>query len=453
MPIRFTCEECGKALKVSDKNAGKRAACPACQAIIRVPADDEEEERPRPKKKTARTGARRRQAAPSEDDEQEEEVAAPVEAAPPVAEDEEHEEQEEDEKKPSVENRRRRSKRPRRDEDEPVEKEASEEEDSAAAEPPQEELQEEEAEAPADEETDQERDQEESASLAAEPTETDADDWDQEAAEPEEAVGPPLRRRNRRRPARRAGGFGLASVIIGALGLALCWLPFFGIPLAGFGLTLGILGMWIAARGGRRDRLTVAGATISLLAVIPGTLIALGVFSRSSKTVASAAPAADTSNGNMAVQTSPQPISLPAVPKPPAIPDAELVEFKKRMLAFVDEAAALAELAQVKPDATEFGKKVDALTETYSDIPDEPAGTEALDKARTIAHQIWSELRGCRQTLQLADRVKQLGGEDAYRQTLEKLRQWGQAQKPRLEAIRTALATADQTAEHASGGG
>lgn len=37
MPIPFTCEHCGKTLKVRDDLAGKRVKCPQCQGIVRVP--------------------------------------------------------------------------------------------------------------------------------------------------------------------------------------------------------------------------------------------------------------------------------------------------------------------------------------------------------------------------------------------------------------------------------
>ena len=43
MPITFTCT-CGKTLRVPDANAGKRAKCPACNAVVAIPAPQPEPE-------------------------------------------------------------------------------------------------------------------------------------------------------------------------------------------------------------------------------------------------------------------------------------------------------------------------------------------------------------------------------------------------------------------------
>ena len=39
MPITFNCA-CGKTLRVPDANAGRRAKCPACSAVVDIPAPD-----------------------------------------------------------------------------------------------------------------------------------------------------------------------------------------------------------------------------------------------------------------------------------------------------------------------------------------------------------------------------------------------------------------------------
>lgn len=41
MPITFNCA-CGKTLRVPDEHAGRRAKCPACAAVVTVPAPEEE---------------------------------------------------------------------------------------------------------------------------------------------------------------------------------------------------------------------------------------------------------------------------------------------------------------------------------------------------------------------------------------------------------------------------
>jgi phage FluMu protein Com len=39
MPVQFTCEHCGKTLRVREELVGKRVKCPKCQGIVRVPAE------------------------------------------------------------------------------------------------------------------------------------------------------------------------------------------------------------------------------------------------------------------------------------------------------------------------------------------------------------------------------------------------------------------------------
>ena len=43
MPIVFNCT-CGKTLRVPDANAGKREKCPACNAVVAIPAPQPEPE-------------------------------------------------------------------------------------------------------------------------------------------------------------------------------------------------------------------------------------------------------------------------------------------------------------------------------------------------------------------------------------------------------------------------
>ena len=56
MPITFNCT-CGKALRVPDAHAGRRAKCPACNAVVGIPAPEPEfeivEDTPVPPSKAA----------------------------------------------------------------------------------------------------------------------------------------------------------------------------------------------------------------------------------------------------------------------------------------------------------------------------------------------------------------------------------------------------------------
>jgi phage FluMu protein Com len=46
MPITIQCPQCDKKLKVADTSAGKKVRCPACSAVISVPAAEESEPAP-----------------------------------------------------------------------------------------------------------------------------------------------------------------------------------------------------------------------------------------------------------------------------------------------------------------------------------------------------------------------------------------------------------------------
>lgn len=72
-------------------------------------------------------------------------------------------------------------------------------------------------------------------------------------------------------PPRRGSSLGLASIIVGILGLLICWIPFLnmlGLPLSGLGLLLGVVGLLVAlARKGSGIGFPVAGLMICGLAL------------------------------------------------------------------------------------------------------------------------------------------------------------------------------------------
>src|SRR5271156_1502787 len=43
MPITFACDDCDTSIRVKDQFAGKKARCPKCGAVVRVPQLEEEE--------------------------------------------------------------------------------------------------------------------------------------------------------------------------------------------------------------------------------------------------------------------------------------------------------------------------------------------------------------------------------------------------------------------------
>ncbi len=71
-------------------------------------------------------------------------------------------------------------------------------------------------------------------------------------------------------------GFGLASLVLGAVGLILFFLPVLGIPLAGIGSLFGLAGLLAALCGGRSSlRWSALGTALCVLALAADIAIAL----------------------------------------------------------------------------------------------------------------------------------------------------------------------------------
>jgi hypothetical protein len=67
---------------------------------------------------------------------------------------------------------------------------------------------------------------------------------------------------------------GLASVVLGTIGLALFFLPVLGVPIALCGLLAGVAGIVVAASGGGASlRWSMAGLAVSCVAIGAGLII------------------------------------------------------------------------------------------------------------------------------------------------------------------------------------
>ena len=70
-------------------------------------------------------------------------------------------------------------------------------------------------------------------------------------------------------------GAGLTSVVLGAVGMLLFFLPILSIPLGGAGVIFGLAGIALALRGGRTSlRWAIAGLVVSGSALVAGVAIA-----------------------------------------------------------------------------------------------------------------------------------------------------------------------------------
>jgi hypothetical protein len=83
-----------------------------------------------------------------------------------------------------------------------------------------------------------------------------------------------------RRPAGRpTSGLGTASLVLGIVGVVLCWVPGLGVALCGVGVCLGFPGLLTAAIGKRRGvGLPIAGLVVSLVGLAAGVAILAAAF-------------------------------------------------------------------------------------------------------------------------------------------------------------------------------
>lgn len=91
-------------------------------------------------------------------------------------------------------------------------------------------------------------------------------------------------------PSGAAHSLGLASMVMGILGLMICWVPVLGLlstPLSGIGLLLGVIGGIVAlTRSGHGIGFPIAGSTICGLALMICVTINVMLFGAASATVA-----------------------------------------------------------------------------------------------------------------------------------------------------------------------
>ena len=68
-------------------------------------------------------------------------------------------------------------------------------------------------------------------------------------------------------------GLAVAGMILGILGLALCWIPFVGALVALLGIVFGAIGWSKASRTGRNKGMAITGVVCGILGVVAGIVI------------------------------------------------------------------------------------------------------------------------------------------------------------------------------------
>ena len=72
-------------------------------------------------------------------------------------------------------------------------------------------------------------------------------------------------------------GLGIAGFVTGLVGLLLCWVPVFGLILAGCGVVLSAVGMSQSTKTGANKGLAIAGLVLAIVASIPALFVLIAV--------------------------------------------------------------------------------------------------------------------------------------------------------------------------------
>ncbi len=76
-----------------------------------------------------------------------------------------------------------------------------------------------------------------------------------------------------------AGTFGVSSLILGILGLFLCWVPALNLLLAVLALVLGVVGLYLSAENGWGGLgFAIAGSALSLLDLVLSAVLTIALF-------------------------------------------------------------------------------------------------------------------------------------------------------------------------------
>lgn len=152
-------------------------------------------------------------------------------------------------------------------------------------------------------------------------------------------------------PSPVAHSLGIASVILGILGLLVCWVPLVGLlgsPLSALGLVLGLVGLIIAAvRRGAGIGFPIAGSAISTLALVICFALNYVIFSPAIADANRAVQRVKERNAAAPVVPAAQGVA-PAVGEPQAAPPVERIPTpKEAATTFFEDDQVRVELGQV----------------------------------------------------------------------------------------------------------
>ena len=75
-----------------------------------------------------------------------------------------------------------------------------------------------------------------------------------------------------------SNGLGIAGFVTGLIGLVFCWVPWFGVLLAGIGVVLSAIGISSGKKKGASIGLAIAGLVCGIIALIPAIIIMVALF-------------------------------------------------------------------------------------------------------------------------------------------------------------------------------
>jgi hypothetical protein len=132
-------------------------------------------------------------------------------------------------------------------------------------------------------------------------------------------------------------------------------------------------------------------------------------------------------------------VAVERKPAPTQPKDAKVVAFQAGIERFVEEARSVVRAMDLIPDVAAYKRRVEAVEEAYSRIPDPPAGNTALDICHKAARQITVDFGVGSLQLEFVNDFLRLGSKEHAESSIQSFRKLASQQKARLAELEAAV--------------
>jgi hypothetical protein len=120
-----------------------------------------------------------------------------------------------------------------------------------------------------------------------------------------------------------------------------------------------------------------------------------------------------------------QPKAVQPAPAPEQPKDTKVVGFQSGIKKFIEEARSLTRTMELLADRASYKKRIDSVEETYSRIPDPPAGNEPLAMCYKAARQITVNFKVGDLYLKFIDDFLRLNSKEGADKSVKQFRELG----------------------------